>query len=334
MDLIQLAKEGLIIEDEKNRVNCFGGSKQVSSSHVNKIADNLFLPALGMAVAEVQGNGVAVQKDFHHRLRALIKALDELNKASLIEGNGILLRLVKQGLGGKTNAKLNDQNGHSSRVKLFNDSLEFGHTMNQVYEALEVEVPGKFGPAIANALYALSNGKENLSAKQIYQLRGAVSKIVDEPRRTKILPGFDNKVKARLVAGVEAAMLVINQLKETWEANRQMNDILPEILTSVPFFGVLLADAISDSKKILSKHDPELENNLAYLIQRSAQSFLVALKRLYFDDEYNTNETIILAVMGIGNRTKANKNSPAVRMYLDRYTNVENQQQYFEDLVD
>lgn len=320
--VISIVRKGLMLDNAKNRVDSFGGKMKVKQKHVERIAADLFAPALGMFSVESQGDGT-VQCDAQHRKHAIILAYEQHVNPTVLDNHPILVRVVRKGLGGLMNGTINSMIAHGTRVRLLSDDYEYGRLLTATLS----NVPGfrelgtktnSFLQPIANGMYVIGMNKIDMPYIKFYNSKVSVKELQNISRGERLPFVWRKKQKDTLIAAISAVLYMLSCMEEEWEENNQMTEDLASVLKSSQFFAFLLHDAISTKKVIIRSFDIKMIER----IRKKGGSFKKALSGL--SQFHKDNIPLVYRILGIIDKEKT------VRRKSDAYKVFENSISYIQ----
>ena len=276
MDLFnKLKNTELIQEDKDNRKTDWddewGGG---IAEHVDAIVENFFPPAIGLAsvsAATVDGKRILKLCDFHNRA-ASISDLETKHGDSWekFKNYPVVLRIVREGLGGRMNAALNRQKAHSTRNKLLNKELAFGKIINAIFEDTKSYTSGfpkaSWLQQLANGIYLKENDKLD-SVNTYYEFlrtKKDTKPLIDIPKSKKIFSRHDDNIQKDLIVAVRATLETMELMRKYWSSKQRTGEInkeLKKLLSSAYWFGFLFQDALKD-RLIISRYDDDMADRI------------------------------------------------------------------------
>lgn len=242
-------------EDNTNSGECLHGygnnraGVPLNKVHVLKIADNLYVPSLGIIPIskETDSTGKWTIYDGHNRTDALHERNDngEMEEEEL--DSLLLIRVVPHKYALEMYVHINNTEKHTNMNKLLNKDLPAGKFLEKLLVSAGMQEMHSnwkrqlFNQACAVAAKDYSAGYKVVS--QAYSLVATPLLNTPPTKKGNIIDGWDDKAEAYVVMILRKVGLVYEEIEK--QTQNKINKDIKALMKSGRFFGILMSYAAS-----------------------------------------------------------------------------------------
>lgn len=308
---------GLTEEPEEGQVPPIGGygnnraGTPLNQIHVEKIAENLYTPALGMfPIAMNPKTGTWSIYDGHNRTDALHERNNNGDMSEEELDSLILLRVVPYKYALEMYVHINNTEKHTNNNKLFNPDLPAGKFLEDILEKANIaSMLSNWKRQVFNQAFAIAQDDFNADYKKVSQAYASkAAPCLNTPpsvRKGKVIDNWNEKSESYTIFALKKTKNAYDKVLEV--ANNQFTKDLKVLVKSGRFFGIILNYATSTKPEhtILFKNLEQLATNI--IVNAKELGDIIS----NYTKETDIREKALYSLLKT-NMTKTNKKTPSV----------------------
>lgn len=262
-------------DEESNHLKGYSNNRAgnpLNKCHVRKIANSLYVPALGIVpIAKDSSTGVWTIYDAHNRTDSLHERSN--NKVMTKEEleSLILLRIIPYKYALEMYVNLNNVEKHTNMNKLLNSDLPAGKFVTDIVEKANMtKMNSNWKKQVLWEVCAISNNDRNADYKKVSYVysRSAQDLLNFSPTSKKdLIKDWTSSDEEHLIFALKKTSALYSELFNQMSERKTIDDItkgMNKLLKSARFFGIILnyATSVKSEKMKLFKNLEQFAANI------------------------------------------------------------------------